>query len=78
MMMMACIFLGSEEEVHFQPCFLFAAVSFVILCGFVDDYSDRSVMTVVCSSVSDFRSFAKDVEYVKMVCVDNIQVPFIL
>ena len=65
-------------ELHFQPCFLFAAVSFVILCSIVDDCSDRSVMTVVCRSVSDFHISPKDVKYVEKVFVDNIQVHFIL
>ena len=55
-----------------------AAVSSVILCGIVDDCSDGSVMTVVCSSVSDFRTFPKDVKFVKRAFVDNAQVHFIL
>ena len=29
--------IGIVEELHFQPCILLAAVSFVILCGIVDD-----------------------------------------
>ena len=62
-------------ELHFPP-FLLAAVSFVILCGIVDDCSDGSVMTVVSSFVSDFRSFHKDVKFVKRAFVDNF--PFIL
>ena len=49
-------------ELHFQPCFLLAAVNFVILCSIVDDCSGGSVMTVVCSSVNDFCSFHKDVK----------------
>ena len=64
-------------ELHFPP-FLLAAVSFVILCGIVDDCSDGSVMTVVSGSVSDFRSFHKDVKFVKRAFVDNAQVHFIL
>ena len=52
-------------ELHFRPGFPVAAVSFVILCGIVDDCSDGSVMTDVCSSVTDFRSFHEDVKFVK-------------
>ena len=62
-------------ELHFPPCFLLAAVSFVILCGIVDDCSDGSVMTVVSGSVSDFRSFHKDV---KLAFVENVLGRFIL
>ena len=65
-------------ELHFRSCFLLAAVSFVILCSTVDDCSDGSVMTVACSSVSDFRSCLKDVKYVKRAFVDNVLGPFIL
>ena len=35
-------------------------------------------MTVVCSSVSDFRSFHKDVKFPKRADVDNVLVHFIL
>ena len=55
-----------------------APVSFVILCGTVDDCSNQSVMTVVCSSVSDFHSSHKDVKFVKRAFVDNVLVHFIL
>ena len=65
-------------ELHFQPCFLLATVSFVIVCGTVDDCFNRSVMTVVCSSVSDLRSSHKDVKFVKRAFVDNVPVHFIL
>ena len=44
----------------------------------MDDCSDGSVMTVVCISVSDFRSFHKDVKFVKRAFVDNVPVHFIL
>ena len=44
----------------------------------MDDCSDGSVMTVVSSSVSDFRSFHKDVKFVKRAFVDNVLVHFIL
>ena len=70
--------ITSVLELYFLPCFVFAVVSFVILCGIEDDCSDGSVTTVVRSSVTDFRSFPKDVEYVKNVFVGNIQVHFIL
>ncbi len=62
-------------ELHFRPCFLLAAGRFVILCGIVDDCSDGSVMIVVRSSVSDFRSFHKDV---KLAFVENVLGRFIL
>ena len=75
--MCVCVYIYIYIKLHFQPCFLFAAVSFVILYGIVDDCSDGSVMTVVCSSVSDFRTFPKDVKFVKKVFVDNIQVHFV-
>ena len=55
-----------------------ATVSFVILCDIVDDCSDRSVMTVVCSSISDFRSSHKDDKFVERAFVDNAPVHFIL
>ena len=35
-------------------------------------------MTVVCSSVSDFRSLLKDVKFVKRAFVDNVLGLFIL
>ena len=53
-------------------------MSVVILCGIVDDCSDGSVMTVVCSFVSDFCSFHKDVKFVERAFVDNALVHFIL
>ena len=65
-------------ELHFPPCFLLAAGSFVILCGIVDDCSDGSVMTVVSSFVSDFRSFHKHVKFLKRAFVLNVLVHFIL
>ena len=65
-------------ELHFRPCLLLpvlAAVSFVILCGIVDDCSDGSVMIVACSSVTDFCSSHKDV---KLAFVENVLGRFIL
>ena len=44
----------------------------------MDECSDGSVMTVVCSSVSDFRGFHKDVKFVKRAIVDNVLLNFIL
>ena len=47
-------------ELHFRPCFLFsffAIVSFKILCGILDD--------CVCSPISKFHIFHKNVESVK-------------
>ena len=39
--------------------------------------SDGSVMTVVCISVSVFRSFHKDVKFVKRAFDDNFLVHFL-
>ena len=46
--------------------------------GCVDDCSGGSVMTVVCSSISEFRTFHKDVKFVQRALVDNVLVHFIL
>ena len=49
-------------ELHFSTLFsFFATVKFVTLCGIMDDCSVGSVVTVVCSSVSDFGNFQKHV-----------------
>ena len=69
---------NNVRKLHFLTCFLLAAVSFVILRGIVDDSSDGSVMTVVCSFVSDFRSFHKHVKFLKRAFVLNVLVHFIL
>ena len=69
---------SSVVELCFQPCFLLATGSFVILCSFMDDCSGGSVMTVVCSSISEFRTFHKDVKFVQRALVDNVLVHFIL
>ena len=66
-------------ELHLSTLFsVLAAVSFVTLCGIVDDCSDGSVMTVVYSSVGDFLSFYKDVKFVKRAFVDNVLVHVVL
>ena len=39
--------------------------------------SDGSVMTVVCSSVTDFHSSPEDVKFVKRAFVGNVLVHFI-
>ena len=68
-------------RIAFSTLFSFAslaAVSFVILSSIIDDCSDRSAMTVLCSSVSDFCSFHKDVESVKRALAANVLVHFIL
>ena len=44
----------------------------------MDDCSAESVMTFVCSSVNDFRTFHKDVKFVKRAFVDNVLGHFIL
>ena len=65
-------------ELHFSPCFLLTVVSFVILCGNVDDCSEGSVMTVLCGSVSDIRIFDENVICVGRGIVDNMLDHFIL
>ena len=55
-----------------------ATVSIVILCGTVDDCSNRSVMTVVCSSVSELRISDDNVVCVGRAFVDDVLGHFIL
>ena len=67
-------------ELHFRPCFLLpvlAAVSFVILCGIVDNCPDGSVAIVLCSFVSELRISDGNVICVGKAFVDNVLVHFI-
>ena len=64
-------------ELHFRPCFLLAAVSFIILCGIEDDCSDGSVVIVLCSSVSELR-ISDDNVCVGRAFVDDVLGRFIL
>ena len=72
-----CCRIAFYLVVVFFWCFL-AVVSLMIICGTGDNCSDGSVMTVVCSSVSDFHGFPKDVKIVKRAFVDNVLVHFSL
>ena len=68
-------------ELYFRPSFLLpvlAEISFVILCGIVDDCSDGSVLIVLCSSVSELRISDENVVCVKRAFVDDVLGRFIL
>ena len=53
-------------------------MSVVILCSIVDDCSDRSVLIVLCSSVSELRISDENVVCVGRAFVDDVLGHFIL
>ena len=53
-------------------------MSVVILCGIVDDCSDRSVLIVLCSSVSELRISDDNVVCLGRAFVDDVLCRFIL
>ena len=53
-------------------------MSVLILCGIVDDFSDGSVLIVLCSSVSELRISDDNVVCVGRAFVDNVLGHFIL
>ena len=53
-------------------------MSVLILCGIVDDFSDGSVLIVLCSSVSELRISDDNVVCVGRAFVDHVLGHFIL